>query len=621
MAFLFNAYSTGIDGDQFGGQSEQDRELQEGSGILFRLIISTPPPYGRSDTVADVSDQSSHLACNRSQNLEFIPWPQAVAGSWRGTECLSPTLPLSTDRGVSSGRVPIPQFQETASVDATVTYEPLMALGPSTYIPTDMYPSSQVSADQLEHRFQVPSIAPSHEASIGHSLLCPDSTTTLYIHQQAVAHHPTECSNSTAYNPFDIADLSSQSYPVTQSLRQGTNVNMDHHMTPPSYSPSAYLASPSRDHLTRGSRRARRTNLGGLVTSTNVSFGMEAENLRLTGHLAENDDSFSDGRTNRPDYFNFDSWQLSTQDIRSHSASSSSGEEFPVERTLHPRRLSASDAESTRCTSSGFFSTQMNEASGSGYVHHRTPRPVRSLDSISAGSTLSNDARPLVPCIFAPIPLRQFSHPSNVESLEVNDGSGPPVSMWSYRDGSLLPPATSPVYTADTPSDCSYGTALSPMSVTPSSVSAGDEFPPVSPSSYGQTTPEGEGGHFAGIVDLDREKRGQRPSQEVATGRGRNGKRPRSGQAGPSESECVASPAVRGAASKRRKCDANIRCEVCPETFTREANLQYHMLAHNGEKPFPCQVAHCASRFRQRQDLRRHHKKVHEKKRPKPNRS
>ncbi|EPQ50929.1 hypothetical protein GLOTRDRAFT_5637, partial [Gloeophyllum trabeum ATCC 11539] len=54
------------------------------------------------------------------------------------------------------------------------------------------------------------------------------------------------------------------------------------------------------------------------------------------------------------------------------------------------------------------------------------------------------------------------------------------------------------------------------------------------------------------------------------------------------------------------------KCAVCGSTFTRKANLDGHLTAHKGEKPYPCDVGTCSKAFARLNDLKRH-KKIHEK--------
>ncbi|KAJ8089067.1 hypothetical protein PM082_014315 [Marasmius tenuissimus] len=71
----------------------------------------------------------------------------------------------------------------------------------------------------------------------------------------------------------------------------------------------------------------------------------------------------------------------------------------------------------------------------------------------------------------------------------------------------------------------------------------------------------------------------------------------------------VGSPAVTEAANARRQKDAPYKCgfQECSSTFTSQANLNYHTLAHEGVSPYPC--GRCGYRFRSRNDLARHERR------------
>jgi len=52
---------------------------------------------------------------------------------------------------------------------------------------------------------------------------------------------------------------------------------------------------------------------------------------------------------------------------------------------------------------------------------------------------------------------------------------------------------------------------------------------------------------------------------------------------------------------------SKIQCHICGKQFTRRYNLQGHLRAHRGERPFECQV--CPTSFTRKADLERHKKK------------
>ncbi|KAJ8089064.1 hypothetical protein PM082_014312 [Marasmius tenuissimus] len=68
----------------------------------------------------------------------------------------------------------------------------------------------------------------------------------------------------------------------------------------------------------------------------------------------------------------------------------------------------------------------------------------------------------------------------------------------------------------------------------------------------------------------------------------------------------VGSSAVTKASIERRRKSPRYECGVggCVSTFTSQANLHYHTLAHQGVKPYPC--GNCGRPFRSRHDRTRH---------------
>ncbi|KZT29591.1 hypothetical protein NEOLEDRAFT_611777 [Neolentinus lepideus HHB14362 ss-1] len=82
----------------------------------------------------------------------------------------------------------------------------------------------------------------------------------------------------------------------------------------------------------------------------------------------------------------------------------------------------------------------------------------------------------------------------------------------------------------------------------------------------------------------------------------------------PQIKEKVTSPAVRAASFSRRTKDARLYCpfDGCGATFTRKHNLEGHIRAHTGERPFSCDYPGCSSEFARAGDLKRH-KHIHDK--------
>ncbi|XP_053696045.1 zinc finger protein OZF-like [Sabethes cyaneus] len=60
--------------------------------------------------------------------------------------------------------------------------------------------------------------------------------------------------------------------------------------------------------------------------------------------------------------------------------------------------------------------------------------------------------------------------------------------------------------------------------------------------------------------------------------------------------------------------DRPFKCHLCPNTFTRQDRLDFHIKAHLGEKPFKC--TRCSSSYIHERDLRRHNRTKHEEVRP-----
>ncbi|XP_055547007.1 zinc finger protein OZF-like [Wyeomyia smithii] len=60
--------------------------------------------------------------------------------------------------------------------------------------------------------------------------------------------------------------------------------------------------------------------------------------------------------------------------------------------------------------------------------------------------------------------------------------------------------------------------------------------------------------------------------------------------------------------------DRPFKCHLCPNTFTRQDRLDFHIKAHLGEKPFKC--TKCPSSYIHERDLRRHTRTKHEEIRP-----
>lgn len=68
----------------------------------------------------------------------------------------------------------------------------------------------------------------------------------------------------------------------------------------------------------------------------------------------------------------------------------------------------------------------------------------------------------------------------------------------------------------------------------------------------------------------------------------------------------VGSPAIIAASEIRRVNKAKYRCIFCHHTFTAKHNLEGHIRAHLGEKPFKCNDNECGSAFTTKGDLNRH---------------
>ncbi|KAF9492285.1 hypothetical protein BDN71DRAFT_1212558 [Pleurotus eryngii] len=70
--------------------------------------------------------------------------------------------------------------------------------------------------------------------------------------------------------------------------------------------------------------------------------------------------------------------------------------------------------------------------------------------------------------------------------------------------------------------------------------------------------------------------------------------------------ETIASSATLKASGHRRKNEVKFFCPVCQNGFTAKHNLQRHLLAHSGKKPFSC---NCGQSFTNKWDRTRHQKK------------
>ena len=53
----------------------------------------------------------------------------------------------------------------------------------------------------------------------------------------------------------------------------------------------------------------------------------------------------------------------------------------------------------------------------------------------------------------------------------------------------------------------------------------------------------------------------------------------------------------------------NLSCDKCPKMFRTEANLRTHALCHQNEYPFQCET--CGRKFKWKNSLGRHQKKLH----------
>jgi KRAB domain-containing zinc finger protein len=52
------------------------------------------------------------------------------------------------------------------------------------------------------------------------------------------------------------------------------------------------------------------------------------------------------------------------------------------------------------------------------------------------------------------------------------------------------------------------------------------------------------------------------------------------------------------------------KCHLCDKSFFRKYSLKIHLLRHEEEKPFPCPVKNCHSKFTKKFNLNSHIKKM-----------
>ncbi|OJA12450.1 hypothetical protein AZE42_08049 [Rhizopogon vesiculosus] len=70
----------------------------------------------------------------------------------------------------------------------------------------------------------------------------------------------------------------------------------------------------------------------------------------------------------------------------------------------------------------------------------------------------------------------------------------------------------------------------------------------------------------------------------------------------------VASQAMLEANQRRRRHEANHRCDECGQAFTAIFSLRRHVQTHTGVRPFVCSIPGCRQAFFDQSDCRRHEK-------------
>ncbi|KAI6107958.1 hypothetical protein F5141DRAFT_88542 [Pisolithus sp. B1] len=71
---------------------------------------------------------------------------------------------------------------------------------------------------------------------------------------------------------------------------------------------------------------------------------------------------------------------------------------------------------------------------------------------------------------------------------------------------------------------------------------------------------------------------------------------------------CIATQAMLQANERRRKHEAQFRCEECHQTFTAQFSLKRHRQSHTGERRFKCSIPGCDQSFFNNSDCKRHEK-------------